>query len=153
MEDYVKNFSEAADIINVTGTDGESPNKMMGFAQAIRLRMQTAVAMDKAGHAIVHMMKGIRRKRELREQGIAEEEDRPATQMIGQAEEEFNIEQQHTVFNKSLEEESKTINNIAQDLLRKVKYQKIFKSNDLESANVPFNRGVVANLDPRIKYF
>jgi len=48
MQDYVKNFSEAADLINVRGTDGESPNKMMGFAQAIRFRMQKAVAMDNA---------------------------------------------------------------------------------------------------------
>lgn len=58
------------------------------------------------------------------------------------------------MFSKSLEEEAKTIHNIAQDLLRKVKYQKIFKSNDLDSANI--NLGRAGNLsadDPRIKYF
>ena len=52
-----------------------------------------------------------------------------------------------------MEEETKTINNIAQGLLRKMKYQKIFKSHDLESANVPFNRGALATEDPRIKFF
>ena len=53
MEAYVKNFSEAADVINVTGTDGSSPNKMMGFANALKFRMQTAVAKDQTGNAIV----------------------------------------------------------------------------------------------------
>ena len=42
---------------------------------------------------------------------------------------------QNTVFNKSMEEETKTIDNIAQGLLRKDKYHKIFKSNDLKFAS------------------
>ena len=62
------------------------------------------------------MMKDIRRKRELREQGITElEGDGPADTSGKKKEDgEFNIDQQHSVFNKSLEEESKTINNIAE---------------------------------------
>ena len=39
MEDYVKNFSEAADVINVRSVDDSSPNKMMGFAHALKFRM------------------------------------------------------------------------------------------------------------------
>ena len=39
MEDYVKNFSEAADMINVKSADDSSPNKMMGFAQALKFRV------------------------------------------------------------------------------------------------------------------
>lgn len=73
MEDYIKNFSEAADVINVRSADDSSPNKMMGFASAIKFRMQKAVAMDNTGSAIMNMMKNIKRKRELKEQGIDEE--------------------------------------------------------------------------------
>ena len=124
---------------------------MMGFAHALKFRVQTTVTKNNAGNAILNMMKNIKKKRELKEQGIneADEEEIKLT-----AEEEEPIEMQQSVFNKSLEEEAKTINNIAQDLLRKMKYQKIFKSNDLESANVP-NRsaGTMATDDPRIKYF
>ena len=67
------------------------------------------------------MMNNIKRKRELKEQGITEEDDSPI-KLTAEQDEEFNIDKQNSVFNKSLEEESKTINNIAQDLLRKVKY-------------------------------
>ena len=66
-------------------------------------------------------MNNIKRKRELKEQGITEEDDSPI-KLTAEQDEEFNIDKQNSVFNKSLEEESKTINNIAQDLLRKVKY-------------------------------
>ena len=38
MADYVKNFSEAADIINVN-SEGGGANQMMGFAQALQFRM------------------------------------------------------------------------------------------------------------------
>ena len=69
MKDYVMHFTEAADIINVTSTDS-SPNKMMGFASAIRFNMQKAVAMENVGQAMLTIMKESKRKRELREQGI-----------------------------------------------------------------------------------
>lgn len=91
------------------------------------------------------MMRGFKKKREARENGY-EEEDAPEVNNIN--------ETKHTVFDKSLEEESKTINNIAQELLRKVKYQKIYKSNDFDRATVPYNnRGVLPQDDPRIKFF
>ena len=151
MADYVKNFSEAADIINVN-SEGGGANQMMGFAQALQFRMQKAVTMQNTGNAIANMMKDIRRKRELKEQGIVEEAEKPI-KLTTEPDDDFEIEKQHSVFNKSLEEETKTINSIAQDLLRKVKYQKIFKSHDLENANVPFNRGALASEDPRIKFF
>ena len=67
------------------------------------------------------MMKDIRRKRELKEQGIVEEAEKPI-KLTTEPDDDFEIEKQHSVFNKSLEEETKTINSIAQDLLRKVKY-------------------------------
>ena len=72
MEDYVKNFSEAADMINVKSADDSSPNKMMGFAQALKFRVQTTVTKSNAGNAILNMMKNIKKKRELKEQGINE---------------------------------------------------------------------------------
>jgi len=65
------------------------------------------------------MMNEIKRKRELKEQGIGEGEDMPVS---AEDAEEFQLDKRHDVFNKSLEEETKTINGIAQDLLRKVKY-------------------------------
>ena len=101
----------------------------------------------------MNMMKNIKKKRELKEQGITEGENEEIKLTADEAG-EFNIDKQHTVFSKSLEEEAKTIENIAQDLLRKVKYQKIFKSNDLESANTNISRGgLLSSDDPRIKYF
>ena len=39
-------------------------------------------------NAIVNLMKDIRHKRELREQGIAEEEERPASQLENEVQEE-----------------------------------------------------------------
>ena len=77
--------------------------------------------MQNTGNAIANMMKDIRRKRELKEQGIVEEAEKPI-KFTAEPDGDFEIEKQHSVFNKSLEEETKTINSIAQDLLRKVKY-------------------------------
>ena len=124
---------------------------MLGFATAIKFNVQKGVVKDRADHAIQDMMKNIKKKRELVEQGVLKEgEELPADQ---EEEDDHNIEQKQTVFNKSMEEESRTINSIAQDLLRKVKYQKIFKSNDLDSASTYQNKSSNDNQDPRIKFF
>ena len=36
LQEYVHNFSDAADLFNVRSADNSSPNKMMGFAAAIK---------------------------------------------------------------------------------------------------------------------
>ena len=76
MEDYVKNFSDAADVINISSEAGGA-NQMLGFANAIKFKMHTNVAKDNTGSAIKNMMNGIKKKRELREQGITDEEQKP----------------------------------------------------------------------------
>ena len=92
-------------MINVRSADNSSPNKMMGFAAAIKMTTQKHVAMHNTGNAILDMMKGFKRKRELMEDGLTAEEAELA--------DVHQEETKHTVFDKSLEEESKTINNIA----------------------------------------
>ena len=113
MEEYVKNFSDAADIINLHGAEG-GDNKMLGFANAIKFNMQKAVAIDNTGTAIGDMMKNFKKQRELKKIGV--------TKSKINDEEEQKLDKKNTVFNKSMQEEAKTIHLIAQDLLRKVKY-------------------------------
>ena len=61
-------------MINVRSADNSSPNKMMGFAAAIKMTTQKHVAMHNTGNAILDMMKGFKRKRELMEDGLTAEE-------------------------------------------------------------------------------
>ena len=58
------------------------------------------------------MMKNIKKKRELKEQGIGEEEAKPI-RTTDDAADPFDVDKQQSVFNKSMEEETKTISNIA----------------------------------------
>ena len=64
------NFSDAADVINVRSADNSSPNKMMGFAAAIKFNTHKQLAMQNTGNAILDMMRGFKRKREALEDGL-----------------------------------------------------------------------------------
>ena len=65
LQEYVHNFSDAADLFNVRSADNSSPNKMMGFAAAIKFNTQKQMAKVNTGNAILDMMRGFKRKREL----------------------------------------------------------------------------------------
>ena len=53
------------------------------------------------------------------------------------------------MFNKTLEEETKTISNIARNFVRKNEYAKKYKKRELSTDR----HGYQYDLDPRIKYF
>ena len=62
MEDYVKHFSDAADIINQTSAGSKGGvNKMIGFAGGIKFKMQKVVAVDNTTNAIADMMKNFKK--------------------------------------------------------------------------------------------
>ena len=97
-------------MINVAsqGIDG-GDNKMIDFASGIKQQMQKVVAKDNVNNAISDMMKNIKNKRAIKEREISKEEALESERK----EKEFTIDKKNSVFNKSLEEETKTINNIA----------------------------------------
>ena len=101
--------------------------------------MQTNKVKVDVKNALFHKLSNIKNSRQKACGEITEEEAKKKTEDLPVT----------TMFNKTLEEETKTISNIARNFVRKNEYVEKYKKRELSMDR----HGAIYDLDPRIKYF
>lgn len=134
VQDYVKNFSELQDIFEQSE---EQPN-VYNFAKALQEKVQVNQVKVGFKNALFGKMKNFKINRDLDDGFITAEEAKKALQPPEQ-----------NMFNKCVEEETKTISNIANTFVRQTEYAKTFKKRELSVDK----HGIAYDQDPRITYF